>query len=34
MTVLTSPSWARVDGPLAPYADGSGLSWSGWDTRR
>lgn len=22
MTALTSPSWARVDGPLAPYADG------------
>jgi integrase/recombinase XerD len=22
MTALTRPSWARVDGPLAPYADG------------
>ena len=22
MTALTSPSWARVDGPLAPYAGG------------
>src|SRR5204862_6284138 len=22
MTVLTRPSWARVDGPLAPYAGG------------
>ena len=22
MTALTSPSWARVDGPLAPYVDG------------
>ena len=22
MTAMTSPSWARVDGPLAPYAGG------------
>jgi len=22
MTALTNPSWARVDGPLAPYAGG------------